>query len=146
MENAKRAFTDIIEAWDWLRSHPAFDFTVYEGVLGASDPLMWRLVGSKDVRYRLHDNTFAESLSIEYLRINSEEMAVDLDANPETGAVVLLEAGGPVEDESIGRRYRTSHDPKLDCTGPTFEVALLRMAGRVLEEYGDYEPDPIIVE
>ena len=139
MENSKRQFADVTEAWVWLTSHPAFE--AREILLSP------KRAGSKAVGIKagapawLRDNTFAESLYIEFVRINPQTGAIDEDATKNTQIEVWLEGGAPVEDEDSGVRYRVSHNHHLDCGGPTFEAALLQMATNVLECYGDYEMD-----
>jgi hypothetical protein len=141
VETNKREFKDVVTAWDWLNLHPAFDFEAREIVLSPKKKWMKKAGVREKTRVWFQDNTFAESLSVDFVRVNPQTGAIDNDDSKNTQIEVWLEAGGPVEDESLGKRYRVSHDYKLDCGGPTFEIALLQMAGNVLEVYGDYEVD-----
>jgi hypothetical protein len=145
-----RQFTDVVETWEWLNHHPAFDFEAREIVVppnkrGAKD---WVLVaGAKEeTRVWFQDNTFNESLSVEFVRVNPQTGAIDEDASKNTQIEVWLEAGGPVADEETGVRYRVSNNYKLACGGPTFEAAMLQMAANVLKQYGDYMVDEHVIQ
>lgn len=135
----EREFKDVVEAWNWLNSHPAFDFEAKEVVLSPKTAWMKAAGLEKEVRVWFQDNTFAESLSIDLVRVNEESGAVEGDESKNTRIEVWLEAGGPSEDTENNKRWRTSHNYKLDCSGATFEIALLQMAKNVLEHYGDYQ-------
>jgi hypothetical protein len=135
VERSPRRFRDVVEAWEWLNSHPAFDFGVREVVLPPSKDL-----GRADEeRWRVHDNAFAESLMVEFARVNPVNGEIDDDDAKNTQFTVWLDAGPPFHDEQLGRTWRVSHNHKLGCGAPTFEAALLQMAANVLEHYGDYE-------
>jgi hypothetical protein len=137
MKTARRKFTDAVEAWAWLNGHPVFDFEAKEIVLSPKDKWLKAAGITKETRVWFQDNTFAEGLSIELVRVNPATKRIEGEALKNTQVEVWLEAGGPVESD--GRRYRVSHDILLDCGGPTFEAALLQMAKAVLKHYGDYE-------
>jgi hypothetical protein len=96
----------------------------------------WRLW-----RHNLH-HAVEENLSIFYVKVDSEGHQNDnqaLNLYPE----VWLETGSlewgyatPWDTETSRIEY---HDPDLDCGAPTFDEALVKLAGLVLRKYGDYK-------
>lgn len=90
----------------------------------------------------LHRHAIEMNLSIFYAKVDPTGRVND-DRSLNTATEVWLELGPeeydyPAEwyDETDRMEY---HDPDLDCGGPTFDAALVELAGLVLKHYGDYD-------
>lgn len=91
---------------------------------------------------------FFDALTVEVVKVNPETETIESDRDRNTATRVWLEAGPwslLPSDVDPGPRGTydeiSSHDPRLDCGGPTYERAIRRMALLVLEHYGDYEKE-----
>lgn len=113
-----RTFRDAFDAWEFLEDHEMF--LDQEGL-----------------------DHLSECLFIDVVKVNPETMEVDSCEDKNTATRVWLECGPWVEPQELGANQEhfphgvSSHDPDLDCGAPTFEEALIKLAGLVSEKYGE---------
>ena len=90
--------------------------------------------------YRGHfDGQFISNLDIMFVKIDPVTRVVEDDTSRNTLVQVWLETGGAEWSDHAKKYITNTHDPLLDVGGNTFEEALIRLANRVLKEYGDYD-------
>jgi len=113
-------FTDFYEAWNFLVDHPMF-------------------------QDKQHINLFSGCVDINVVKVNPATEQIDDKADLNTATRVWLEAGpyeyGYVQDNQEEGCY--SHDIELDCSGITFEEAIIELANLVVNKYGTYELEEI---
>jgi hypothetical protein len=112
-------------AWRYLHDHPVF----------AGDEIC--------------SSYFSLVLDIHYTRVDPATGAVEADPVRNTQTKVWLEAGPTWlrSEDPDGERWETAadhetvywnvHDHKLDSSGLTFEAAMIELARRVRQHYGD---------
>jgi len=91
------------------------------------------------LEYPLKGESFPQNLDIHYTKVDKNDV-VNSDWSKNINVACWLEFG-PMkyvvcEGELI---LRHSHDPRLDCGGPTFEAALVELAQLVKKYYGNYK-------
>lgn len=99
----------------WLREHPGLNS-----------------VGN--IRVAMQDN-----LNIEVVKVCPETGVRENDEKLNTEVRIMLETG-PWQSDSGGGRFDGywTHDPMLDCSGETFEDAIIRLSQLVKQQYGDW--------
>lgn len=117
------------DAYQWLKAHPAFYF---------KGPCV------KDVTDKESLEGLIEALTIDVVKVNPATKRIEDDIALNTEVVIWLECGP--WDKTIGDWPSSfcytgipTHDINLDCSGPTFEAAIIALYWKVLEHYGDYE-------
>lgn len=85
------------------------------------------------------EGQFINNLDIHYTKVNPETNHVEDDRSLNTKIEVWLETGPAYWDEYSNSYQGNMHDIRLDVGGDTFEEALINLANKVLEHYGDYE-------
>jgi len=84
------------------------------------------------------------------VKVNPSTDKIDDDESKNTKVMIWMEAGpfeepdpndDPSYEEWINFTGVPSHDIKLDCSGNTFEEAIINLAKKVMEEYGDYDEE-----
>ncbi len=148
--------TNAFEAWWFIHDHPKFQRTLRSEVtpteadeLEKQGFLISRDRGGKCYRYHRHVLTpaISENLSIFYTKTDGKRVNDDGSKNIftecwlEFGAVEYGYMAGDINaDWDIWTGELNYHDWKLDCGGPSFDVAIVRLARLVRKHYGDYEP------
>lgn len=115
----KRRFKDTPDRWWWLSEHPMFEHP------------------SKPRNKYWRQTLFHEGLTIEYHKVDASGRIND-DASRNIHTACWLECG-PAYFDKDAQGWRTSHDYRLDCGGPTLEIALEKLVKKVLKHYGDYD-------
>lgn len=110
------------DAFWFLTDHP-------KAVIGKVDP---------DLKH-VDDAAFIDNIVLIYVKINPETNSIT-DTDADTQVQVWLESG-PQEWNDALQDYIPTHDPDLDCGGDTFDDALIALANKVKEHYGDYESE-----
>ena len=100
---------DFYTSWEFLRKHKMFVD-------------MWG------------DNIFLSTLSVDVVKVNPETNSIDRDRSKNTKVQVWLETGPYIIEDNKG--YCT-HDIELDCSGDTFEEAIIKLAELVKKYYTD---------
>ena len=103
-------FNDFYKAWNYLNTNKYF----------------WH----KDLGEMIYENMFQESLSIDVVKVNSENHLIDEDESQNTKIRVWLESGEPYLDHNLDVRFN-SHNTNYDSGGDTFEEAIIEMANLV---------------
>jgi len=149
----KRSIDSAYDAWWFLYNHPrlCLCFRTPEPKDNAKQMKAKGFVIKRDKcgkywwlhRHSLY-HAIEENLSIHYAKVDAEGHQNDdraLNLFPE----VWLETGPmewgyatPWDTETSRIPY---HDTDLDCTGPTFDQALIALARLALKKYGDYKKD-----
>lgn len=125
-----RVIENSFDAWHFLADHP-----------------MNTVVNKKGNKLS-YDNY---GMDIHYAKVDPVTHTVEDDESRNTLIEVWLEYG-PYEDlakdfpeydkdfpEYAQENFQRTHDPALDCGGPTFDEALIVLANKVLFHYGDYK-------
>lgn len=85
------------------------------------------------------DGQLINNLYILYVKINPKTHKVDdKESEKNIQVEVWLETGQALYDEIQGKYIADTHDPLLDSAGATFDDALINLANRLFETYGDY--------
>lgn len=132
-------------------SHPLVDFSQYEHLGFGEDHFLAHAGKPQDAEYTRGREEWADfeawrgqfinNLSFDYVKVNPKTNSIDDDKSKNTDIRVWLETG-PAYWENFSGRYRENmHDPALDCSGKTFEDALILLAFLIKEKYGDYVQD-----
>jgi hypothetical protein len=100
-------FTDFYESYKFLDGHPKF-------------------IGS-----------LQESLIVEVVKVNPENLTIEEDESKNTLVQVWLECG-PYEFIGETNAYENTHDTDLDTGADTFEQAIIKLAELVHKHYGPY--------
>ena len=101
---------EFYEAWWYLNEHPIFNIC----------PLF------------LHDKTFKfsyfeESLSIDVVKVNPENLTIEDDETKNIKVQIWLECGEPFIEKESGDIH-TYHNMDYDTGGDTFEEAIINLA------------------
>ncbi len=120
LERVRRELSDFHEAWRFLHEH--------QMVLDSSG-----------------QERLAELLCIDVVKVNPKTKWISRKKVSNTETRIWLEFGpwhkredAPKDkQEFIPEDGMPSHDFKLDCGAPTFEEAIVKLAGLVLEHYGE---------
>ena len=87
-----------------------------------------------------HLNTgFIDVLDVAVMKVDPQTRRVEDDRARNTEIEIWLESGPGYTDPSDNMGSVPWHDIDLDCGGPTFEAALIRLAELVAAKYGDTE-------
>lgn len=124
----------------WLMDHPIWTYPHKTGggaIMGVDLPPVVMLGG------------WADCVEINIVYVDPATERIEEDESRNTALRVWLEAG-PWHDESLEDstspkgppRWSASYDPRLDCGGPSIEVALLELARLVRFYYGDDRKNP----
>lgn len=122
----KEHFTDFYEAWKYLSSHPA------------------NSIDRK--RKSLHRNYFLNGcLSMIVVKVNPNSNRVEITQDRihlNTKTRIWLEYGEVLKNETTNK-ISFCHDVELDCSGDTFEEAIINLANNVKnsKRYRDMEPN-----
>lgn len=85
---------------------------------------------------------FIKNLDMFYTKVNPATDSVSDNEALNTQTQVWLETGPDqwVSDSAyyLGGMFIPTHDPRLDVGGDTFDLALIALANKVMEVYGDY--------
>jgi hypothetical protein len=144
------------EAFWFLTEHPKFKYRsaklVSDAELKAAvvakgdrirtvkDQMPW----NKGVTYHLYEfaycnESFPCNLDIFYTKVD-ETRRVNDDKAKNINVECWLEFGQIKQEVSDGILHEMNyHDTRLDCGGPTFDIALVKLAGRVRKYYGDFK-------
>jgi hypothetical protein len=135
----KFAFYD---AFWWLWAHPIF---ILKGKQTKAIDI--KLFG------RPVSSGFNEALDFNIVKVNPETNRIEDEEFLNTKVMVWMETG-PFEDPSESEHSSMNdnekwmnhtgiptHDVKLDCSGDTFEEAIVNLAKKVKEEHGDYDKE-----
>lgn len=124
------------EAWWWLHNHPAFYF---------KGPSIQATPGADK------EPGFFRALDFSVQKVNPTTLRVEDDQTGNTHVRFWLEVGpweAPTEEELENDTYwgddwegTPTHDYELDCGGDTYEEAIIKMAEKVREKYGDYSSE-----
>ncbi|EQM48224.1 hypothetical protein D051_1065 [Vibrio parahaemolyticus VPCR-2010] len=112
-----------MDAWHFLMEHKIFN--VKDSTTYSKDSLTAKQLGldwKAGTRLETRRSRFEDSLSVVVLG--------ERDA-----PVICLEAGGLIQDEN--GEIVTTHDYDLDVSAPSFEQAVIMLAAKVSEKYGD---------
>jgi hypothetical protein len=148
----KKKITDAHAAFWFIHDHPSFmlrerhEITPEEYAKGSADGyLVTKDRGGKcwrEMRH-LHRHAIEMNLSMFYAKVDETGRVNKDDRSRNTATEVWLEFGPEEYDYPCDWYQETDrmefHDPDLDCGGPTFDAALVELAGLVLEHYGDYD-------
>jgi hypothetical protein len=82
---------------------------------------------------------FIDNLEFDYHMVDPTTRAVDVD-NPSnnTHMEVWFETGPAYWNKYADEYASNMHDIRLDCSGATFEEALINLAALIKKYYGDY--------
>lgn len=80
---------------------------------------------------------FINNLDIHYAKVNS--ITRSTKDEPRDTVEVWLETGAALWEDYAHKYIGNTHNPELDCGGPTFDEALIKLANLVLKHYGDYD-------
>lgn len=111
-------FNDFYTAYHWLDEHPIF----------------------KDPEFRI--SHFEEGLCIMVVKVNPATETIEDDESLNTATRVWLEHGEytVVEEEHV-KWKGCCHNIELDVGGVTFEDAIIKLANRTLEVFGNYDAE-----
>lgn len=89
---------------------------------------------------------FLSSLCIDIVKVNPENSRIEEDKSKNTKVEVWLECGPPyvyTKDDDYVQwdvkqegQIEPTHDPELDCSGDTFEDAIINLASLVNQLHG----------
>jgi hypothetical protein len=128
--------------------HPLVDTSEYEhpGIKGLTSA---RSGKKRDTEFKKafaeHRTTmewkgqFIYNLDIHYAKVDPETRRIEDDQSKNTVIEVWLETGPAMWEDLANQYISNTHDTSLDCGGPTFDEALIVLANKVKEKYGDYE-------
>jgi hypothetical protein len=145
-----RTIDNAYDAWHFLRDHPSFklrerheippedyDMLLARGFLVSKDRggKCWR-----EMRH-LYRRAVDMNLTIGYMKVDATGYVNDV-RSMNIVVDVWLEFG-PESYDYDGEGFdettlQNGHDWELDCGGPTFDEALVKLANKVLAKYGDY--------
>lgn len=110
----------------WLKDHPVWNHPV---------PV------TLDDGQVIHHGCFSDLVSIDIAYVNPEDNTVSDEDTLNVLPEVWIEAGPyvNVEQDFPELKYMPSHDYRLDCGGPTLEIALCELALLVKAYYGHYK-------
>jgi hypothetical protein len=98
----------------------------------------WKFLEEHPIFQKKYDTfsvpQFQQCLDIAVTKVNPANCTMEVDETKNTKVEVWLEAGPYAEG------FR-EHDIDLDCGGDTFEEAIIALAVKVLDKYGDYETE-----
>ncbi len=83
------------------------------------------------------NTSFIDVLDVAVMKVNPESRRVEDDPAMNTEIEVWLESGPGYTEPSEVMGSVPWHDVDLDCGGPTFETALIRLAEKVQAKYGE---------
>lgn len=113
-----KKFKDFYEAYNFLSNHK-----------------MVQIPYPKDSEYMA--NFFGKCLSVEVVKVNPKTEIIDYDNKKESKTQVWLEFG-PIEyEEYSSNNVIPVHDCNLDCSGDTFEEAIINLANLVKLYYNN---------
>ena len=110
-----KGYDDFLSAYHWLEQHPAF-------------------------RSPKGPSLFDEGLNVDIMAVNPKTNKIEDDTRLNTKARIWLEHGSAYYEEREYGNYHTRHDTDLDCSGDTFEEAIMNLADKVHEHYGWKHP------
>jgi hypothetical protein len=134
---------DFYASWVYLNGHPMFWYFMTGGA---------RVRPSRHVSRLVHSTGIREGTDIDPHRIDEQGSSHDNDARNthteiwyETGHITLL----PPEEGELRPHPTHYHDYELDGSAPTYEEAIIQLAGKVHDRYGNdrrvcdapYDPD-----
>lgn len=115
-DDVEHDLNDFHGAWWFLNEHPAF-------------------FHPKNARYNIYNEAFVSAcLEIEVQKVCPKTRHIESDVSRNTMTEVWLECGPFVIHEG---KITASHDWDLDCGAETFEEAIIILAKKVKEKYGD---------
>lgn len=82
------------------------------------------------------DSAFIDNLDVMYVKVDPDKREIT-NTERDTQTEIWLETG-PMEWNETLQNYLATHDPRLDCSGSTFDEALVNLANLVKEHYGEY--------
>ena len=126
--------TDVLAAWNYLTAHPVFWSYHVPSDLADADP---REVDEAHWARIEAEGWLSDSNGLAHLDVTLGHSEGRLEVRMEHGPVLW-----PLD---VPRQHRTglqvggtpSHDPSLDVTGPTWEQAIMALAAKVRQRYGD---------
>jgi hypothetical protein len=139
---------DFHDAWNFLVKHKIFNLRVTQSSIIEPNSIMGFILDKRigDLYKNVNRISYFDlHLSIMVVKVNPKLNKIDADDSLNTETQVWLESG-PIclinEDLEIdGDNIGGSHDYELDCGGPTFEEAIIKMSHLVKEKYGDNTND-----
>jgi|HubBroStandDraft_2_1064218.scaffolds.fasta_scaffold87305_3 hypothetical protein len=125
---------DVLAAWHYLTAHPVFWSYHVPGDLADVDP---REVDEATWARIEAEGWLSDGDGLAQLDVNLGRSGGRLEVRLEHGPV-LWPLDVPVEHrKGLQVGGTPSHDPSLDVAGPTWEKAIVALAARVRERYGD---------
>lgn len=129
--------------------HPLVDTDVYEfkGIgtkkIGAHkgkkrDSEYTRALKERATSFDWHGQLI-NGLDIHYAKVNAVTRSTQ--DKPADTVEVWLETGAAMWDDWANSYIGNVHDIALDCGAPTFDEALIILANKVMEKYGDYNAE-----
>jgi hypothetical protein len=110
------------------------------------DEMQWNKKRYPVREFALRGESFPLNLDIFYTKVDKTRKVND-DKSQNKFIECWLEFGPVeyvVEDGTLHRRH--FHDINLDCGGPTFEIALMKLTKLVKKHYGDYAAPKWVTE
>jgi hypothetical protein len=97
---------------------------------------LWIFYAQTDITGQVNDDDTKNKYTECWIEFGNNQFIVDykrecIAANPHNNWDYLI-------DEDFVKTI-SSHDTDLDCGGPTFDEALVKLANNVLKKYGDYK-------
>lgn len=137
----KKKIDNAYDAFWFLKNHPncvdiSPEHPIVYSMSGLNSTARKSII-DENRAYFLLEGQFINNLDINYVLINPLTDEIDDDHTLNTKTQVWLETG-PAYWSEYTKKYETnSHDPKLDSAGDTFEEALMSLAQKVQEDYGE---------
>lgn len=136
---------DVSQAWDFLSNHPMYsdapkivDISQIAKQMGLKKPTKTK------VRFQNNHFPYQGTLDIAIVKVNPKKHRIENDHKLNTQIEIWLESGPWLRLEDMDENERKlfseegcpTHDYRLDCGGPTFEKALVKLATLVRKYYG----------
>lgn len=119
MENKR--FSDFCTAYNFLENHEMCQSKSY--------------IGGKVSRYTT--NYFYRCLDITVVKVNPENLVIEDNEDLNTKTQVWLEFGKAFLNTDDSEHVQFEHDMRLDCSGDTFEEAIINLSNLVDKYYLD---------
>jgi hypothetical protein len=125
---------DVLAAWRYLTAHPVFWTYLLPGELADVDP---REVDEATWARVEAEGWLSDSNGLAHLDVNLGRSEGRLEVRMEHGPVLWPLDVPPQHRTGLRVGGTPAHDPSLNVAGPTWEEAIVAMAAKVRQRYGD---------